>query len=369
MGIKLIKKTNEAAYTAIKDPEQAAFIIDCGTPEKAKELNDAFYKVAFVEGGWKPNKEVIGGELVHGWNVGKFFTACVDPCDKAAAWCEEWLRNSGGAAPGIQGNSAGLESNNETATNEDDVGVRLTNILNSNDVWSEVSGGDNDSLVDQILDGDWIGLMCGPNSDKAADWNAYIKDTFGPFSQYIAAEWFSPDKNDPDFKTVRIKFKPRFALGDKETQARVLNRLGDKIADGYITMAEKRNEELSPKMQNRLKLKAWQDSSSKMKGFEEAGYSFLDLYEDGKCDAIAVPTKGYETEKEALAAAKEIFDDFDEYLEVTAIFDEEGGPDGEPMWFPAYGLKKTFVDLPDGEGLLVLSELSDTLYRLYTMGA
>ena len=129
------------------------------------------------------------------------------------------------------------------------------------------------------------------------------------------------------------------------------------------------NEELSPKMQNRLKLKAWQDSSSKMKGFEEAGYSFLDLYEDGKCDAIAVPTKGYETEKEALAAAKEIFDDFDEYLEVTAIFDEEGGPDGEPVWFPAYGLKKTFVDLPDGEGLVVLSELSDTLYRLYTMGA
>lgn len=97
MGIKLIKKTNEAAYTAIKNPEQATFIIDCGTPEKAKELNDAFYKVAFVEDGWKPNKEVIGGELILSWNVGPFFTACVDPCDKAAAWCEEWLRNHGGS--------------------------------------------------------------------------------------------------------------------------------------------------------------------------------------------------------------------------------------------------------------------------------
>jgi len=368
MGIKLIKKTNEAAYTAVKNPDQAAFLIDCGSSEKAKKLNDAFYKVAFVEDGWKPNKEVIGGEVIQGWNVGQFFTACVDPCDKAAAWCEEWLRNSGGAAPAIQGNSAGLESNNETATNEDDVGVRLTNILNGNDVWSEVSGGDNDSLVDQILDGDWIGLMCGPNSDEAADWDAYIKDTFGPFSQYVAAEWFSPDKNDPNFKTVHIKFKPRFALGDKETQASVLNSLGDKIADGYLVMAEKRNEELSPKMKQRLKLKSWQAATEKLKGFDEAGYSFLDLYEGGKCPAFMTPTKGYQTEKEALDAAKKIFDDFDEYFEITALFDEAGGPNGEAVWFPAYGLKKTFVDLPEGEGLEVLSELSDVLYRLYTKG-
>lgn len=129
------------------------------------------------------------------------------------------------------------------------------------------------------------------------------------------------------------------------------------------------NEALSPKMQKRLKLKAWQDNSNKMKGFEEAGYSFLDLYDDGKCATIPVPTKGYETEKEALAAAKEIFDDFAEYLEVAADFDEEGGPDGESMWFPAYGLKKTFMDLPEGEGLVVLSELSDVLYRLYTKGS
>lgn len=367
MGIKLIKKTNEAAYTAIRNPDQAAFLIDCGTPEKAKELNDAFYEVAFVKNGWEPNKAVIGGELIQGWNVGQYFTACVDPCDKAVKWCEEWLRNSDGAVPGIQGNSAGLESKG-AATNEDDVGARLRDILNANDVWSEVSGGDNDSLVDNILDGDWIGLMCGPNSDEAADWDAYIKDTFGPFSQYVVAEWFSPDENDPNFKTVHIKFKPRFALSDKEKQTSVLNDLGSKIADGYFAAAEKRGEALSPKMQKRLKLKAWQDNTMKMKGFDEAGYSFLDLYDNGKCDTIAVPTKGYQTEKEALDAAKKIFDDFDEYFEVTAHFDEEGGPDGEAVWFPAYGLKKTFVDLPEGEGLEVLSELSDVLYRLYTKG-
>lgn len=365
MGIKLIKKTNEAAYTAIKNPEQATFIIDCGSPEKAKELNDAFYKVAFVEDGWKPNKEVIGGELVQGWNVDKFFTACVDPCDKAAAWCEEWLRNSGGAAPGIQGNSAGLESNNETATNEDDVGVRLTNILNGNDVWSEVSGGDNDALVDEILDGAWIGLMCGPNSDDAADWDAYIKDTFGPFNQYVAAEWFSPDKNDPDFKTVRIKFKPRFALGDKETQTSVLNRLGDKIADGYIVMAEKRNEELSPKMKQRRKLKSWQDASMQMKGFDEAGHSFLDMFNGEKFHSIFLPVDPKPTKEEGEKVAEKIFGDFEGYLKYGTEYDPG---DGDGAWLPYYGLTKEFLDLPEGEGLEVLSELSDVLYKAFTKG-
>lgn len=368
MGIKLIKKTNEAAYTAIKNPKQAAFIIDCGSPEKAKELNDAFSALAekVLDHDDKEAGDAIGRNVILYYDVGPYFTACVDPCDKAVKWCEDWLRNSAGAVPGIQGNSAGLES--KGATNEDDVGARLRDILNANDVWSEVSGGDNDSLVDNILDGDWIGLMCGPNSDDAADWDAYIKDTFGPFSQYVVAEWFSPDENDPNFKTVHIKFKPRFALSDKEKQTSVLNDLGSKIADGYFAMAEKRHEALSPKMQKRLKLKGWQDNTMKMKGFDEAGYSFLDLYDNGKCSSIVAPTKGYDSEKEALDAGKKIFDDFDEYLDVTAYHDEEGGPNGEAVWFPAYALKKTFVDLPEGEGLEVLSELSDVLYRLYTKG-
>lgn len=242
MGIKLIKKTNEAAYTAIKNPGNAVFLIDCGSPEKAKALFDAFSvpaeKVLFNND--KEAIDAIGRDIVQFWNVGPYFTALVDPCDKAAAWCENWLRNSDGKAPGIQGNDAGLESNG--------------------------------------------------------------------------------------------------------------------------------NEELSPKLQKRRKLKAWQDNTMKMKGFEEAGYSFLDLYKDGACLPIIIPVTGYETEDEALAAAKKLLDDFDEYLEVTAQFDEEGGLDGEPVWFPSFNLKSSFVDLPEGEGLEVLSELSDVLYRVYTMG-
>jgi len=112
MGIKLIKKTNEAAYTAIKNPGNAVFLIDCGSPEKAKALFDAFSvpaeKVLFNND--KEAIDAIGRDIVQFWNVGPYFTALVDPCDKAAAWCENWLRNSDGKAPGIQGNDAGLES-------------------------------------------------------------------------------------------------------------------------------------------------------------------------------------------------------------------------------------------------------------------
>lgn len=226
MGIKLIKKTNEAAYTAIKNPDQAAFIIDCGSSEKAKELKDAFYEVAFVDNGWSPNKEVIGGELVLGWNVGPFFTACVDPCDKAAAWCEEWLRNTG------------LESN--------------------------------------------------------------------------------------------------------------------------------RNEELSPKMQQRRKLKAWQAATENMKGFDEAGHTFLDMIDGGRLRTILVPVDPKPTKEEGEKVAEKIFGDFEGYLNYGTDYDE--GDDDDRAWLPYYGLTKEFLDLTESEGLEVLSELSDTLYKIYTDG-
>lgn len=123
-------------------------------------------------------------------------------------------------------------------------------------------------------------------------------------------------------------------------------------------------EALSPKMQQRLKIKAWQNATLKLKGFEEAGYSFLDLWEDGKCNPICIAAEGKTTQEEATAAAKKMFDDFDEYVDVSSDFVPEGGPDGEDLWFPAYALKKTFADLPEDEGLTILSEISDVLYKV-----
>ena len=234
------KKTNEAAYTAVKNPKQAAFIIDCGSPEKAKELNDAFSALAdrLLDSDDKEAGNAIGGDVILFYDVGPYFTACVDPCDKAAKWCEEWLRNSGGKAPGIQGNSAGLESNG--------------------------------------------------------------------------------------------------------------------------------SEALSPNMRQRLKIKTWQNATRKMKGFDAAGYTFLDMYGDGKCDPIILPDAGHNAEQEALDTAKKMLHDFDEYFDASAEFDEEGGPNGEALWFPAYALKKTFMDVPEDEGITVLQELSDVLYKAYT---
>lgn len=132
-----------------------------------------------------------------------------------------------------------------------------------------------------------------------------------------------------------------------------------------ITVKEvKCGEALSPKMQQRLKIKAWQNATLKLKGFEEAGYSFLDLWEDGKCNPICVAAEGKPTQEEATAAAKKMFDDFDEYVDVSSDFVPEGGPDGEDLWFPAYALKKTFANLPEDEGLTILSEISDVLYKV-----
>ncbi len=109
--VRMYPRKAEAVYAAIKNPEQAAFIIDCGSPEKASALNDAFEAIA--EKVWDDDPDAratIGRDIIQYWDVGPFFTACVDPCDKAAKWCEEWLRNSDGKAPAIQGNDAGLES-------------------------------------------------------------------------------------------------------------------------------------------------------------------------------------------------------------------------------------------------------------------
>lgn len=135
-----------------------------------------------------------------------------------------------------------------------------------------------------------------------------------------------------------------------------------------IRMIRKKREDLSPKMQQRLKLNAWQEATTKMKGFDEAGYSFLDLWEDGKCTPICVPAEGKETEEAARKAAEKMFADFDEYVDVNAGFIPEGGPNGEDMWFPSYALKKDFVKLPTADGLTVLKELSDTLYKVLTKG-
>lgn len=160
-----------------------------------------------------------------------------------------------------------------------------------------------------------------------------------------------------------IKFKPRFALGNKETQTSVLNSLGDKIADGYLVMAGKRNEALSPKMQQRLKLKSWQYASMQMKGFDEAGHSFLDMFNGEKSHSIFLPADPKPTKEEGEKVAEKIFGDFEGYLKYGTEYDP-----GEGAWLPYYGLTKEFLNLPEGEGLEVLSELSDVLYKAYTKG-
>lgn len=122
MGIKLIKKNegasrNESIGAVTRnggDRYTESFMIDCGTPENALALADAMTDEAYGHpvGSAEDDagRHFLGGELIQCWPVGHFFTASVDPCEKAIAWCRDFLRNLGGKAPGIQGNDAGLES-------------------------------------------------------------------------------------------------------------------------------------------------------------------------------------------------------------------------------------------------------------------
>lgn len=126
------------------------------------------------------------------------------------------------------------------------------------------------------------------------------------------------------------------------------------------------NEELSPKMKQRRKLKSWQAASMQMKGFDEAGHTFLDMIDGEKFPTIFLPVSPKPTKKEGEKVAEKIFGDFEGYLNYGADFDES---EGEDAWLPYYGLTKEFLDLPEGEGLEVLSELSDVLYKAYTKGA
>lgn len=91
-----------------------SFMIDCGTPENAIALADAISEEAYDHPAGSAlddaGRHFLGGEIIQFWPIDRFFTASIDPCEKAIEWCQGFLKNLGGSAPGITGNSAGLES-------------------------------------------------------------------------------------------------------------------------------------------------------------------------------------------------------------------------------------------------------------------
>lgn len=121
----LVENKDEGINAVLRsDPKyDPAFMIDCGSPENAKALYDSFMKAAFKENGHDYNIQEIGGELIQCWPIGRYFTACVDPCDKAIEWCQNFLKNLGGTAPALTGNDSGLEGK----TSEADLSAKLRN--------------------------------------------------------------------------------------------------------------------------------------------------------------------------------------------------------------------------------------------------
>lgn len=195
-----------------------AFMIDCGTPENALALADAISKEAYDHpAGSKlddAGRHFLGGEIVQFWPIGRFFTACIDPCDKAIEWCQNFLKNLGGAAPALTGNDAGLESKTGEALSPK---LALRSKLNRVDdhlkglyAFNSVIGRSAKELHDKGFD---LDMGCG---DKA-DCETEAKKALSDFDDYVEYNIVSEMENGKPYWYVDIKFKPAFwELGDSE---------------------------------------------------------------------------------------------------------------------------------------------------------
>jgi hypothetical protein len=108
-------KCNEAFTVYRGGPGySSSFMIDCGSPERAKALADAISEEAYGHpaGSAKDDagRHFLGGEIIQFWPVDRYFTATVDPCDKAIEWCQEFLKTLDGEISALTGNADGLES-------------------------------------------------------------------------------------------------------------------------------------------------------------------------------------------------------------------------------------------------------------------
>ena len=227
-------KCNEAFAVYRGGPGySSSFMIDCGSPERAKALADAIQEEAYDHpldsAKDDAGRHFLGGEIVQFWPVDRYFTATVDPCDKAIEWCQEFLNSLDGEISALTGNDAGLESIKNEST--------LSSLLAKNPVWNEIGGGDTADLADSIEKGEWIGLMTGAEDDTDAGWDKYIADTFGPtsdFADFVDGRYIKPDEREPDFRVAQIKFKPLFNRLSTNTKAGLLTDLGAALSRGYF---------------------------------------------------------------------------------------------------------------------------------------
>lgn len=113
MNLKEAYKKNESGPKVIRDG--ICVLIDCGTPEKAKALNDVLSKEVFdlPASQFDAGRSLLGGEVVNCWNVGPYFTAMIDTLtDKAVDYLVSKynsLPDKGERPLDIQGNDAWMD--------------------------------------------------------------------------------------------------------------------------------------------------------------------------------------------------------------------------------------------------------------------
>lgn len=194
-----------------------------------------------------------------------------------------------------------------------------------------------------------------------------LEDLDTLFSDYV-----KPTKN----KKLIADFKANYLSDDgdeslkkalHESRAKKLERMGSTSTNGLaksqgdtMKINTMKHEALDPKFQRRRKIDKLQQASLAMKGFDEYGCSFLDLYDKGKdaFNAFLMPFESDSKEK-ALAEAERRFGDYDAYVEYGAAWDEV-----EEAYMPYLKLKPSIFGLSAEEGIEVLEAISDAIYEM-----
>lgn len=89
------RNEDDAVGNVYHNPGASEFIINCGTPEKAKELAAAFFK-ATTQG----ETNLVAGDIIDSFPVDKFFAVDAEAMMGKATtedyikWCTDWLKEN-----------------------------------------------------------------------------------------------------------------------------------------------------------------------------------------------------------------------------------------------------------------------------------
>lgn len=320
-------------------------------------MNDAFSALAekVLDRDDKEAGDAIGRNVIMFYDVGPFFTACVDPCEKAIEWCSDFLKNAGGE-PAITRNDAGLESKDD----------RRNEYFPQGGIAKHWNGGH------------WY------ERNYTSDRRLNTRIRLDGAEELIRVGGIDPIHATSVLGKALVELHPRLANGVKRFSTMVHDYMNKKeepaknyVCDMVRELLPKAipaidvidvktawrkdpdgiSEGISPKLALRKKLNTVDGFLKDLPCFHDVlGKSAKDLYDKG----FDLDVAGFSGGDKAYAEkeAKRTFDDFAEYVDYSLTSEKEGGKD---YWYALVKFKPAFWDLADGDLHEVLKLLEDAI--------